>query len=132
MAEREEQEQEQGDERQGLLGSGSAESEGAAQPSAAIELGGRTAWAQWRILFPTACQVTAQFLISSSTQQVTILFVGHLGVVELGAAALATMWVNITGLSIVYGGRSTRWRRRRTARRTISSPGSGRPASWPS
>ena len=52
MAEREEQEQEQeqGDEREGLLGSigsGSAESEGAAQPSsAAIELGGRTAWAQ--------------------------------------------------------------------------------------
>ena len=43
MAEREEQEQ--GDEREGLLGSssGSAESEGAAQPSAAIELGGRTA-----------------------------------------------------------------------------------------
>ena len=107
MAER--VEEEQGDERQGLLGSASssAESEGAlAEPSAAIELGGRTAWAQWRILFPTACQVTAQFLISSSTQQVTILFVGHLGVVELGAAALATMWVNITGLSIVYGGRS--------------------------
>jgi hypothetical protein len=25
---------------------------------------------------------------------------------ELGASALATMWVNITGLSIVYGGAS--------------------------
>ena len=36
----------------------------------------------------------------------TVLFVGHIGVMELGASALATMWVNITGLSIVYGGAS--------------------------
>ena len=31
-------------------------------------------------------------------------FVGHIGAAELGAVALGTMWVNISGLSIVFGG----------------------------
>lgn len=55
-------------------------------------------------LFPLAWQTVLATVLQSMTQQVTVLFVGHIGVTELGAAALATMWVNITGLSIVYGG----------------------------
>ena len=63
-------------------------------------------WGEAKILFPIAWQTVLATVLQSMTQQVTVLFVGHIGVVELGAAALASMWVNITGVSIVYGGAS--------------------------
>ena len=54
----------------------------------------------WRVAWPTAVST----LLRSGTQQVTVMLVGHIGAAELGAVALGTMWVNISGLSIVFGG----------------------------
>ena len=57
----------------------------------------------WRVAWPTAVAT----LLRAGTQQVTVMFVGHLvGAQALGAVALGTMWVNISGLSIVFGGMS--------------------------
>jgi MATE family multidrug resistance protein len=54
----------------------------------------------WRVAWPTAIST----MLRSGTQQVTVMLVGHIGAAELGAVALGTMWVNISGLSIVFGG----------------------------
>ena len=54
----------------------------------------------WRVAWPTAVST----LLRSGTQQVTVILAGHIGAAELGAMALGTMWVNISGLSIVFGG----------------------------
>lgn len=40
------------------------------------------------IMWPTS----ASFLLQQATQQATIMFVGHLGPLQLGAAAMGTMW----------------------------------------
>ena len=52
------------------------------------------------IMWPTS----ASFMLQQATQQATIMFVGHIGPLELGAAAMGTMWINITGMSFVFGG----------------------------
>eukprot|EP01051_Picozoa_sp_SAG22_P011755 SAG22_NODE_1160_length_5317_cov_44.271560_3_plen_217_part_00 len=57
----------------------------------------------WRVAWPTAITT----LLRAGTQQVTVMFVGHtVGAAGLGAVALGVMWVNISGLSIVFGGMS--------------------------
>ena len=57
-------------------------------------------------IFRLAWPVAATFVLQSSTQQMTIIFVGQLGALQLGAASMANMWINITGMSIIYGGMS--------------------------
>jgi MATE family multidrug resistance protein len=57
-------------------------------------------------IFSLAWPVGATFILQSSAQQMTIIFVGQLGALELGAASMANMWINITGMSIIYGGMS--------------------------
>ena len=110
------QQQEEAEERAGLLdASDSDEGDGGSiyQPgkdagNICLKPGYRpgTVWEEAKKLLPLAWQVVLATVLQSMTQQVTVLFVGHIGVMELGASALATMWVNITGLSIVYGGAS--------------------------
>jgi MATE family multidrug resistance protein len=98
-------EEEVEDEREGLLGL-----YGQDDSSADVSIGSSyqpgSIRSEMRVLFPIAWQTVLATVLQSMTQQVTVLFVGHIGVVELGAAALASMWVNITGVSIVYGGAS--------------------------
>ena len=53
-----------------------------------------------------AWPIAATFMLQSSSQQFTIILVGHLGAQELGAASMANMWINITGMSFIYGGMS--------------------------
>ena len=45
-------------------------------------------------------------ILRSGTQQTTMILVGHLGSRELGAVALGTLWVSMTGMSLVFGGMS--------------------------
>ena len=45
-------------------------------------------------------------LVHGFTQQVSIMMLGHLGPEKLAAAVLATMFCNITGVSVVLGGMS--------------------------
>ena len=59
-----------------------------------------------RQIFRLAWPVGATFILQSSAQQMTIIFVGQLGAAQLGAASMANMWINITGMSIIYGGMS--------------------------
>lgn len=49
--------------------------------------------------------VASQYL-DRSAQQLCVMLIGHLGPEQLGAVVLATMWCNITGLSLVMGGMS--------------------------
>jgi hypothetical protein len=57
----------------------------------------------WNIAWPTGIST----LLRAGTQQSTVMIVGHmLGAEALGAVGLGTMWVNISGLSIVFGGMS--------------------------
>jgi|EP01046_Picozoa_sp_COSAG06_P042946 MATE family multidrug resistance protein len=44
--------------------------------------------------------------LDRSAQQLCVMLIGHIGPKELGAVVLATMWCNITGLSLVMGGMS--------------------------
>lgn len=92
------------DEREGLLGLYGEEDSADISSGSSYQPG--SIGSEMRILFPIAWQTVLATVLQSMTQQVTVLFVGHIGVVELGAAALASMWVNITGVSIVYGGAS--------------------------
>lgn len=97
------EEEEEGGERVGLLGE---EGEDSGDISKGTSYQPGSVGSEMKILFPVAWQTVLATVLQSMTQQVTVLFVGHIGVVELGAAALASMWVNITGVSIVYGGAS--------------------------
>jgi Na+-driven multidrug efflux pump len=91
------------DEREGLLeGTDEAADSGDISTSSSYQPGSMTS--EMKMLLPIAWQTVLATVLQSMTQQVTVLFVGHIGVIELGAAALASMWVNITGVSIVYGG----------------------------
>ena len=59
-----------------------------------------------RALLALAWPIMGAQILRSLTQQTTVIVVGHLGARELGACALATMFINITGLSIITGGMS--------------------------
>ena len=54
----------------------------------------------WALAWPQSLS----FLLAMMSQQANIAMVGHLGATELGAAALAAMFCNVTGFSIAYGG----------------------------
>ena len=56
----------------------------------------------WRLTWPTFVST----ILRSGTQQTTMILVGHLGSRELGAVALGTLWVSMTGMSLVFGGMS--------------------------
>ena len=92
------EEQEADDEQEQLLGDS-----GASSPDTA---GAGTVRSERGQIFRLAWPVAATFLLQSSTQQMTIIFVGQLGALQLGAASMANMWINITGMSIIYGGMS--------------------------
>jgi Na+-driven multidrug efflux pump len=101
----EDAEEEDGEQEQLLAGEhgdgdGDSESE-PEQPAGA----GTVRAEQWQI-FRLAWPVATTFIMQSSTQQMTIIFVGQLGALQLGAASMANMWINITGMSIIYGGMS--------------------------
>ena len=66
-----------------LMDSGGGDSADAVAAGA----GGGTLTEEMRALLPIAGQTVLSMLINGLTQQVTIFFVGHIGVVELGAAA---------------------------------------------
>ena len=91
------------DEQQSLIpqqGEGSGGSE-AKQPDA-----GGAGGSEVRALLALAWPIMGAQILRSLTQQTTVIVVGHLGARELGACALATMFINITGLSIITGGMS--------------------------
>ena len=68
--------------------------DGAAEPSEPVVLEGSLT-EEMRKLAPIAGQTTLSMLLGMGMmQQVTVFFVGHIGVIELGAAALGTMWAN--------------------------------------
>ena len=68
--------------------------DGAAEPSEPVVLEGSLT-EEMRKLAPIAGQTTVSMLLGMGMmQQVTVFFVGHIGVIELGAAALGTMWAN--------------------------------------
>ena len=56
----------------------------------------------FKLLWP---MLLSQYL-DRGAQQLSIMLIGHLGPQQLGAVVLATMWVNITGMSLVMGGLS--------------------------
>ena len=111
-AEKSDEEDEETGEAEALLG-GASEPESDLQARRAIssvyddedaETG--TMREEQRQIFRLAWPVGATFILQSSAQQMTIIFVGQLGAAQLGAASMANMWINITGMSIIYGGMS--------------------------
>lgn len=56
------------------------------------------------VLGRLAGPMSATMVLQQLGQQVTIMFVGQLGAVELGAVVLAQMWANVSGMSIISGG----------------------------
>ena len=53
----------------------------------------------WGLAWPTAIAT----LLRGGTQQVTMIFIGHLGARELGAVAMGNLWISMSGMSIVFG-----------------------------
>jgi hypothetical protein len=81
-------------------------SSGSADPAGYVS---GTLYSELRQLFPLAWQTVLATVLQAMTQQVTVLFVGHIGVTELGAAALATMCEcdpPLLALSLTLTGRS--------------------------
>ena len=62
---------------------------------------------EFRGMMAIAVSTAISAIIRSGTQQVTIILVGHLGAAELGAVAMGSLWVNISGTSIIFGGMSS-------------------------
>ena len=62
---------------------------------------------EFRGMMAIAVSTAISAIIRSGTQQVTIILVGHLGAAELGAVAMGSLWVNISGTSIIFGSMSS-------------------------
>ncbi|KAI8098368.1 mate-domain-containing protein [Gilbertella persicaria] len=63
-----------------------------------------SSWAnEFRWLFKNAIPVIFTFLMQNSLQMASIFTLGHLGSTELAAAALSTMFANVSAWSIAFG-----------------------------
>ncbi|PUZ75175.1 hypothetical protein GQ55_1G129200 [Panicum hallii var. hallii] len=47
--------------------------------------------------------LVAGFLLQNVVQMISVMFVGHLGELELAGAAMATSFANVTGFSLLFG-----------------------------
>lgn len=60
-------------------------------------------WKELKELGSLAVPVSASYVFSFILPLQTLFFIGHLGPVELGAAALGNTWCNVTGASVALG-----------------------------
>ena len=99
-------EDEDEEERQGLMGTGTADSVYSKSPGAKNDDFGppATLRSEFSKLTNLAVPLSLTFGLQQASQQVNIMFVGQLGAKELGAVVLATMWANVSGTSICMGG----------------------------
>ena len=61
-------------------------------------------WGEARSLFKLAWPMTMGFVLQVVGWQANLIFIGHLGAKELGACAMANMFMNICGMAILFGG----------------------------
>jgi hypothetical protein len=89
------------DEAQPLVGAKpAAEPSGGGHDAPPSDTLGQEVCVVWALAWPQSLS----FLLAMMSQQANIAMVGHLGAAELGASALASMFCNVTGFSIAYGG----------------------------
>ena len=84
-------------------GAGAADSAGKEAAAAAV-VAPASVVGEFHGIFKLAWPQSLSFLLSMLSQQINTVFIGRLGPRELGASALALMFCNVTGFSIVYGG----------------------------